>query len=267
MVRGQHRKTAHKRLGACCDYREVDIVAPKEEVKRCYDANQLSEAECRAWARSKGLSVIGYKDFKIDPPTGGTSKEYTLRDESQQIKYLREWGLTEKQAEETCSDDAACRAYSWNPDDWTFFYNDSEPNLVRRGDFGRGWTTKIKTPGSYDPNGFVSYDIPLGCSANDPDKRRKYGSRAICTGPGGMMRVYSRGPSPTEARSGRRTARATPSRRIRTCTRFPGRRTRRTTSARETRGTRFVRRGRKRRRSDRRRSSPAACSTATIMMI
>ena len=36
---------SHKRLSACCDYREVDIVAPKEEVKRCYDADQLSEAE------------------------------------------------------------------------------------------------------------------------------------------------------------------------------------------------------------------------------
>ena len=47
----------HKRLSACCDYREVDIVAPKEKVNRCYDADQLSEAECRAWAKNKGLDV------------------------------------------------------------------------------------------------------------------------------------------------------------------------------------------------------------------
>jgi len=78
----------------------------------------------------------------------GRAQELNGRSE-QGFGDLQEGGIrgipTKAEAEARCASDVACKAYCWNPDDWSHYYRQHDQGFMHVGNYGRGWQCFKKT--------------------------------------------------------------------------------------------------------------------------
>ena len=81
-----------------------------------------------------------------------TNQPYTFgREGVDEIRGMRKWGENLETARKRCSSSVACKSFSQNPNDWTFYYTTSEQAPCDknscdtfRGNYGKNWTSEVK---------------------------------------------------------------------------------------------------------------------------
>jgi hypothetical protein len=124
----------------------------------CGAGTYISGAVCKACMVGMFQDEEGQNWCKECPPTAyttavGAASQYDCytviqanidsRKTFTEHDVAREWGKSHEYARHKCFIEYSdwCLAYSWNPDDWTFWYDSNYQNPHYRGTYGQGWTS------------------------------------------------------------------------------------------------------------------------------